>query len=157
MNTLVLAGHLGADPEVRFTSSGQKLTILRLATRVRRGRMDDTIWWRVTVWGDNFDRMMPYFKKGGAIIVTGELNKPEIYTDKNGQPQISMSITATNLMFPPFGRQENREEKRESTFASQEEKKQDSEENSSFDEESFAGFSSGEKEDSSDPDDDMPF
>ena len=28
MNTLMLAGHLGADPEIRFTSSGQKITIL---------------------------------------------------------------------------------------------------------------------------------
>ena len=71
MNQIIIAGHLGADPEVRFTSSGQKVTTLRVATRVRRGGKDkdETIWWRVTVWGEQFDKMIPYFKKGSPIIV----------------------------------------------------------------------------------------
>lgn len=106
MNQIIIAGHLGADPEVRFTSSGQKVTTLRVATRVRRGSKDkdETIWWRVTIWGEQFDKMIPYFKKGSPIIVCGELNKPEIFTDREGRPQISMSITAHNLQFSPFGK-----------------------------------------------------
>lgn len=104
MNQITIAGHLGADPEVRFTSSGQKVTTLRVAARVRRGQKDETIWWKVTVWGEQFDKMIPYFKKGSPIIVVGELNKPEIFTDREGKPQVSMSITALNLMFSPFGR-----------------------------------------------------
>lgn len=105
MNQITVAGHLGADPEVRFTSSGQKVTTLRVAARVRKGsKGDDTIWWRVTIWGDQFDKMIPYFKKGSPIIVFGELNKPEIFTDREGRPQISMNITAQNLLFSPFGR-----------------------------------------------------
>jgi len=105
MNQITVAGHLGADPEVRFTSSGQKVTTLRVAARVRRGsKGDDTIWWRVTVWGEQFDKMIPYFKKGSPIIVFGELNKPEIFTNRDGQPQVSMNITAQNLLFSPFGR-----------------------------------------------------
>ena len=51
MNQLTIAGHLGADPEVRFTSSGQKVTTLRVAARARKGAKDETIWWKVTVWG----------------------------------------------------------------------------------------------------------
>lgn len=101
MNQATIAGHLGADPEVRFTSSGQKVTTLRVACRARK---DETIWWRVSIWGDQFDKMIPYFKKGSPIIVVGELNKPEIFTDRDGKPQISMSLTASNLMFSPFGR-----------------------------------------------------
>jgi single-strand DNA-binding protein len=104
MNQMILAGHLGADPEVRFTSSGQKVTTLRVATRVRRSSKDETIWWRVTIWGEQFDKMIPYFKKGSAIIVVGELNKPEIFTDREERPQVSMSVTAHNIMFSPFGR-----------------------------------------------------
>ena len=104
MNQITIAGHLGADPEVRFTSSGQKVTTLRVAARARRGAKDETIWWKVTVWGEQFDKMIPYFKKGSPIIVTGELNKPEIFTDREGRPQVSMNITAQNLMFSPFGR-----------------------------------------------------
>lgn len=106
MNIITIAGHLGADPEVRFTSSGQKVTTLRVATRARKNANgdDQTIWWRVTIWGEQFDKMMPYFKKGSALMVVGELQKPEIFTGRDGQPQISLSITASSLMFSPFGR-----------------------------------------------------
>lgn len=104
MNQAIIAGHLGADPEVRFTSSGQKVTTLRIAARCRRGAKEETIWWKVTIWGEQFDKMMPYLKKGSPLIVFGELNKPEIFTDREGRPQVSMSLTASNLMFSPFGR-----------------------------------------------------
>ncbi len=104
MNQITIAGHLGSDPEVRFTSSGQKVTTLRVAARARRGAKDETIWWKVTVWGDQFDKMIGYFKKGSPIIVVGELSKPEIFTDREGRPQVSMNITASNLMFSPFGK-----------------------------------------------------
>ncbi|NGX60167.1 MAG: Single-stranded DNA-binding protein [Chlamydiae bacterium] len=105
MNQITIAGHLGADPEVRFTSSGQKVTTIRVAARVRKGsKGDDTIWWRVTIWGEQFDKMIPYLKKGSPIIVFGELSKPEIFTNRDGQSQVSMNITAHNLLFSPFGR-----------------------------------------------------
>ncbi len=105
MNQTTIAGHLGADPEVRFTSSGQKVTTLRVAARARRGKdRDETIWWKVTIWGEQFDKMIVHFKKGSPIIVIGEMSKPEIFTDREGRPQISMSMTALNLLFSPFGR-----------------------------------------------------
>ncbi|MDN3506213.1 MAG: single-stranded DNA-binding protein [Simkaniaceae bacterium] len=105
MNQITVAGHLGSDPEVRFTSSGQKVTTIRVAARVRKGsKGDDTIWWRVTVWGEQFDKMIPYLKKGSPLIVLGELSKPEIFTDRENRPQVSMNITANNLLFSPFGR-----------------------------------------------------
>ena len=110
MNQITIAGHLGADPEVRFTSSGQKVTTLRVAARARRGGKDETIWWKVTIWGEQFDKIIPYFKKGSAIIVMGELNKPEIFTDREGRPQVSMSITALNIMFSPFGRTDSQQQ-----------------------------------------------
>lgn len=106
MNFINIAGHLGADPEVRYTSSGKKVTTLRVATRARKGGNDDTIWWRVTVWGEQFDKMISYLKKGSAIVVFGELQKPEIFNDREGKPQISMEITASLIQFSPFGKSE---------------------------------------------------
>lgn len=104
MNQTTIAGHLGADPEVRFTSSGQKVTTLRVAARARRSGKDETIWWKVTIWGEQFDKMIPYLKKGSPVIVVGEMNKPEIFTDREGRSQVSMSLTASDLLFSPFGR-----------------------------------------------------
>lgn len=104
MIIIEIAGHLGADPEVRFTPGGQKVTTLRVATNTRKSGKDETVWWRVTIWGERFDKMMPYLKKGSAIIVIGEMSKPEIYTDKEGRPQISLDLTAEMIRFSPFGR-----------------------------------------------------
>ena len=104
MNFINIAGHLGADPEVRFTSSGKKVTTLRVATRTRKGQNDDTIWWRVTVWGEQFDKMISFLKKGSPVVAFGELHKPEIFNDREGKPQISMEITASLLQFSPFGK-----------------------------------------------------
>ena len=104
MNQIMIAGHLGADPESRFTPDGRKVTSFRVATNVRKGGQDHTVWFRVTVWGDRFDKMMVHLKKGSAVIVNGELGAPQIYTDKNGQPQVSMDITADRISFSPFGK-----------------------------------------------------
>ena len=98
-----IAGRLGRDAETRFTQSGQKVTTLTVATNVRKAGKDETVWWRVTIWGDRFDKMMPYLKKGSAVIVIGEMNKPEIWTDKEGRPQVSLEITAEIIRFSPFG------------------------------------------------------
>lgn len=106
MNFIILMGHLGADPETRFTPSGQKVTNLRLATSVRKSGKEETVWYRVTIWGDKFDKLLPHLKKGSAIIVHGELNKPEIYNDREGKPQIALEVTAETIRFSPFGRGE---------------------------------------------------
>lgn len=98
-----VAGHLGQDPETRFTPTGLKVTTLRLATNVRKGGKDVTVWWRITIWGERFDKMMPYFKKGSALFVTGEMSPPQTYTDKNGVVQVSMELTAEMISFNPFG------------------------------------------------------
>lgn len=106
MNQLTIMGYLGADPEVRFTSSGQKVTTLRVAENQRRSGKEETLWWRVTIWGEQFDKMLSYLKKGSAVIVAGEMSKPEIYNDRDGHPQISLNMTAHHVAFSPFGKSE---------------------------------------------------
>lgn len=108
MSIIHISGHLGVDPETRYTPSGQKVITLRIATRARK-KDDAPIWWKVTIWGDQFDRMMTYLKKGSAIMVVGEFMKPDIYTDKEGKPQISLNVVAYNITFPPFGRGERQD------------------------------------------------
>jgi len=101
MNLIEIAGFLGGDPEERFTNTGKKVVSFRVGVRVGK---EETIWWKVTIWNDRFDRMMPYLKKGSAVIVLGEMSKPEIYTGKDGQPQISLNINAEIIKFSPFGK-----------------------------------------------------
>jgi len=104
MNFIQIAGHLGADPEERFTQGGKKVTTMRVATKSRKGGQDVTIWWRVTIWDDQFKNMLPHLKKGSALMAFGEVQKPEIYNDREGKPQISLELTAVHLQFSPFGK-----------------------------------------------------
>lgn len=103
MNVIQIAGHLGSDPTTRFTSSGLKVTSFTVAVNIRKGETAVTNWYRVTIWGERFDKMLPYLKKGSAVIVVGEL-RAEIYTDKEGRPQIGLEVTAEMIRFSPFGK-----------------------------------------------------
>lgn len=114
MNLLHLMGFLGADPEERYTSNGQKVWTLRVATRSYKNGQNDTIWWRITVWGDSFDKILTQFKKGKPIYIVAEMNKLDIYTDKNGQPQVSYDATAKSIHFVASGEQRENQEGRTS-------------------------------------------
>lgn len=103
MNTITLCGRLGRDAEEKTLDSGQRLLNLNLATSRKKGGSEETLWWRVTVWGDRFKNMEPYFKKGSALIVVGSFNYPRIYQDQNGTNQASLEVTAHNISFSPFG------------------------------------------------------
>ncbi|MCH9626150.1 MAG: Single-stranded DNA-binding protein [Chlamydiales bacterium] len=120
-----IAGFLGADAEERFTATGKRVVSLRIATKVRHGGQDETVWWRVNIWGERYDKMLPYLKKGSAVIVVGEMAKPETYTSRDGATQISLTMTAEILKFSPFGRpaekgnESSMPQQAESQFASQ--------------------------------------
>ena len=155
MNIITIAGRLGVDPEVRFTSNGQKVTTLRVATNVRKSGKDETVWYRVTIWGEHFDKMISFLKKGSAVIIVGDLAKPEIFTDRDGKPQISMNITASNIMFSPFGRSD----RSESPAASIEKPNDNS---ANVTQQEYASYSAGEKPSSGEKkeefsDDEIPF
>lgn len=101
MNYAHVAGYLGTDPEVRFTSNGQKVTTLRVGCKTRK---KGTIWWRVTLWGESFDKIVSYLKKGSSVIAIGDIIEPEIYADKEGNNRVSMQLTAHHISFSPFGK-----------------------------------------------------
>jgi single-strand DNA-binding protein len=106
MIKVYLAGHLGKDPETRFSPNGVKITTFSIATNQRKGKEEVTTWVRVVIWSDRFDKMLPYLKKGSAVIVSGSMNPPSSYTDKEGRTQISLEITADDIQFSPFGKSE---------------------------------------------------
>lgn len=105
-----IAGFLGAAPEERFTANGKRVVSLRVATRVRKGGQDETVWWRVNIWDDRFDKMIPHLKKGSAVIIIGEMSKPETYTSRDGVVQVSLTMSAEMVKFSPFGRPGERSE-----------------------------------------------
>lgn len=78
VNVVLLAGNLGADPEIRTTPSGEMVASLRLATsRTWTGRdgqrQEKTEWHRVVVWGKQAELAQRYLAKGRKVHIQGEL------------------------------------------------------------------------------------
>lgn len=102
------AGFLGADPEERFTAKGKRVIVLRVAVKTRQGMKDETIWCKCNIWHDRYDKMLPYLKKGSAVVVGGDITV-ESYMGREGSPQSALSVSVDSLKFSPFGKTDRTE------------------------------------------------
>lgn len=108
MNSITLIGNLGQDPVSRFTADNKKVTSFSIATKGRKAGADVTSWFRVSVWGERYDKMLAHVKKGSGLVVIGELQKPETYVDKEGKTQIRVEVTASSIHFLPSKPQDSK-------------------------------------------------
>lgn len=107
LNRVMLLGNLGADPELRFTQSGQAVLNMRLATtesyldrnKVRQERTD---WHNVVLWGKRGEALAKFLTKGTTIFVEGGL-RTSSYDDKEGNKRYKTEIHATNIILAGRG------------------------------------------------------
>ncbi|HKQ79390.1 MAG TPA: single-stranded DNA-binding protein [Blastocatellia bacterium] len=102
-NKITIVGHLGRDPELRYTPQGTALCKMSIATTEKRknvaGEMEEhTTWFRVTSWGRQAELANEYLAKGRQVYVEGRLRLEE-YTDREGQKRISAEVSATDIQF----------------------------------------------------------
>lgn len=101
---LTLIGHLGADPESRFTPAGVMVASFNIATsRAWTGqdgqRQEKTTWFRVSVWNKAAEPIMQYLHKGSKVLVVGELEEARAFTDRDGNNRASLEVKAQNVRF----------------------------------------------------------
>ncbi|MBM3131128.1 MAG: single-stranded DNA-binding protein [Chloroflexi bacterium] len=106
---LVLVGYLGRDPEMRYTPQGTPVTSLNVATNRRYNTADgqqkeETLWFRVSVWGKQAEFANQYLNKGRKVLIEGTLTGdenggPRIWTDKEGKPRASFEVRALTVQF----------------------------------------------------------
>ncbi len=87
VNKVILVGHVGQDPEQRFTQSGVAITNLSIATneswKNQNGELQDrTEWHRIVLYGKMAETANQFLKRGQQIYVEGRLATNE-WTDKN--------------------------------------------------------------------------
>lgn len=76
---VVLGGHLGQDPDIRYQPSGDAVANFSVATSRRwkdhAGEIQErTEWHRIVVWGKQVEAFVaPYLKKGSPVVIRGEL------------------------------------------------------------------------------------
>lgn len=100
----VLVGYLGADPEMRYTPSGQAVCSFRMAVSRRwtdaQGAMhDETTWYRVSTWGKLAETCSQYLAKGRLVLVEGDRLAVNTYTNREGQAAASLELTAQTVKF----------------------------------------------------------
>jgi len=98
VNKVILVGNLGADPEIRTLSSGDRVANLRLATsetwrdRTSGERKEKTEWHRVVIFNDNLVKVAEsYLRKGSTVYIEGAIQTRK-WADQSGVEKYSTEI-----------------------------------------------------------------
>ena len=103
VNKVILVGNLGADPDMRYTPSGQGVCEMRIATSEswndKNGqRQERTEWHRVVVWGKRAEICSKYLSKGRQVYVEGRI-QTRSWDDKDGNKRYMTEIIAQDVQF----------------------------------------------------------
>ncbi|MEI7646472.1 MAG: single-stranded DNA-binding protein [Chloroflexales bacterium] len=108
LNKVQMTGHLGGDPEMRYTSTGSAVTTFRVASnrtwKDKEGTQhDDTEWFRIVAWDKLGEICNQYLTKGMRVYVEGRLQTRK-YTDRDGIERYSSEVVAQDMiMLTPRG------------------------------------------------------
>ncbi|MBN1137468.1 MAG: single-stranded DNA-binding protein [Anaerolineae bacterium] len=120
---VTLIGHVGQDPQMRYTPDGTPVTNISVATKTSvsketnpqcpagwkesyNGRAWElTTWWRVTCWRKLAEIVNQYVTKGMQVFVEGEVRgdaqngtqNPRVWTGNDGIAKASFELTARTV------------------------------------------------------------
>lgn len=105
VNKVILIGHLGRDPEIRFMPSGDAMTSISVATTHTRRNADNeksdiTEWHRCVAFGSIADFIGSYLKSGRLVYIEGRLQTRK-WTDNDGRVQYSTEVVINAIQ--PLG------------------------------------------------------
>ena len=108
VNKVILLGNLGRDPETRYTTGGDAVTNLSIATseqwKDKNGdKQERTEWHRVVLFGRQAEVAGEYLKKGRSVYIEGRLQTRK-YNDKDGVEKYSTEIVADRMQLIGGGR-----------------------------------------------------
>ncbi len=106
---LILVGNLGRDPELRYSPNGIPIVNLSVATNSKRTdpegeTREETLWFRVAVYGKQAEACSQFLSKGQKVLVEGALvaddkGGPRVYARKDGTYGASFEVRATTVRF----------------------------------------------------------
>jgi single-strand DNA-binding protein len=98
VNKVILVGHVGADPEVRYIESNTPVCNVRIATsevyKNKNGeKVTSTEWHTVVLWRGLAEVADKYVKKGTQLYIEGKL-RTRSWDDKEGNKRYVTEIVA---------------------------------------------------------------
>ncbi|MCX6054837.1 MAG: single-stranded DNA-binding protein [Chloroflexi bacterium] len=102
LNKVMIIGHLGRDPEMRYTPSGRPVTTFTVATNrswntTDGERHNETEWFNIVVWGNLAEVCNKYISKGQQVYLEGRLQTRR-WQDAEKNKRSSVEIIASEMM-----------------------------------------------------------
>ena len=103
VNKVILVGNLGRDPETRYTTGGEAVTNVSIATtdtwKDKNGeKQERTEWHRVAFFGKLAEIAGEYLKKGSQVYVEGRLQTRSWDDKQTNQKKYMTEVVAQDLV-----------------------------------------------------------
>lgn len=105
INSVILAGNLTRDPEIRRTQSGMPIVSFSLAVNERAKNRQTGEWedrpnfFDVSAFGERWEKLANYMRKGTKVTVQGRLRQSS--WEKDGQRRSKVDVVAMEIELPP--------------------------------------------------------
>ncbi|HKJ39968.1 MAG TPA: single-stranded DNA-binding protein [Anaerolineales bacterium] len=102
LNKVQIIGHLGKEPEMRYTPSGKPVTTFSVAVSRSWNSADgerhsETEWFNVVAWGNLAEICKQYLTKGQQVYIEGRLQTRR-WDDKEGVKHTNIEVVANEMM-----------------------------------------------------------
>ncbi|UCF61961.1 MAG: single-stranded DNA-binding protein [Anaerolineaceae bacterium] len=102
LNKVMIIGHLGRDPEMRYTPSGRPVTTFSVATSrswhsADGERHEETEWFNVVAWGSLAEICNQYLHKGQQVYIEGRLQTRR-WEDTEGNKHFTTELVAKEMI-----------------------------------------------------------
>lgn len=100
INKVILIGHLGKDPEIRYLEGGVSVASFPLATSETFNKdgkkVEQTEWHNIVMWRSLADVAAKYLQKGKLVYIEGKL-RTRSFEDKEGIKKYTTEVVAENF------------------------------------------------------------
>src|SRR5688572_10221516 len=122
LNKVQIIGHLGKDPEMRYTPSGKPVTTFSVAvSRTWNSpdgeRHNETEWFNVVAWGPLAETCKNFLSKGKHVYIEGRLQTRR-WDDKEGVKHTTVEVVANEMIMLGDRRDSNNNQTQETEHAS---------------------------------------
>ena len=96
LNKATIIGHLGQDPELRHTGSGNAVVNITVATKDKFKDEERTEWHRIVAFSKLAEIIDTYLKKGSLVYLQGRLQTRK-WQGEDGQDRYTTEIVAERM------------------------------------------------------------
>ena len=97
-------GHLGGDPEMRYTNRGDAVTNFRIAmnrnfTDAAGEKQEEASWFNISCFGTQAENCNTYLLTGSMVQITGNQIEADTWKGQDGSDNARLAVTARRVDF----------------------------------------------------------